>query len=808
MMCKRLSRLWSVLALALAATCGPGPDSLLNQMPLQPGSGAPSSLAPAIESVTPAQGPNSGGLTLRIAGQNFQVGAELLIGGAPASEVTVLSGTRITARLPPTPGVFGPADVVIRNPDGGEVLRRDGFLYYASPLPFANPLFDDGTHSLLVSGDFDGDQKMDLVTDTTGGVHMLRNDGSGGFVTLPAVAVGTKPVAAATADFNQDQKLDLVVANSTSNDVSVLLGDGAGGFAAAVNLAVGSAPSAVVVGDWNGDRQLDLAVTNANSNSVSVLLGDGAGAFAAAASFLVGGSPRSLAAGDLNGDGHADLAVANGTSNTLSVLLGDGRGGFLTPTSLALSSSPSQVLIADLNGDRSADLLAASQTGKTASAFLGDGRGAFTAGPAAAIVAIGPMTLRDLNGDQREDLIVAGSSMVSVLAGDGSGGFLPAVSSYSLNLSSNGSVLTADLNGDTLLDVVVANGRGVTLLLGAGQGRFSGASPMLSLGNNRPIVGDWNGDHKLDVFTNAVNFGDGSGGIFAIARSVILGGYGGVAADVNVDGRQDVIVVVSDANGRSSLNVLLGDGQGGLASGKGVNAGPPGSVADFPVAAVDLNGDAWPDLITKSSSPAAVRLNLGDGQGGFPNSTVLYPPLTTTDVAAADFNQDGKVDLVISGTGGSSAAVVLLGTGTAGFGAPQPLFTGALAHFVAAGDFDGDRRLDVAAINRTTGQILLALGDGQGGFPRNPALSARSAGSPYCVSTGDFNADGRTDLAISRTGAVSLLLGSENEGLRPAGTFSANASTPFCALAADFDGDRRDDLIVPTQALFFLKSQL
>src|SRR5208337_4155421 len=90
-------------------------------------------------------------------------------------------------------------------------------------------------------------------------------------------AVGGGPRSVAVGDFNGDGKLDLVVANNTSNNVSILLGHGNGTFAAAVNYTVGTAPIFVTTGDFNGDGRQDVVVTNASSNNVSVLIGKGDG---------------------------------------------------------------------------------------------------------------------------------------------------------------------------------------------------------------------------------------------------------------------------------------------------------------------------------------------------------------------------------------------------------------------------------------------------------------------------------------------------------------------------------------------------
>src|SRR6185312_13445753 len=90
----------------------------------------------------------------------------------------------------------------------------------------------------------------------------------------PAVnfSAGTSPNSIKNVDFNSDGHLDLVVANSGSNNVSILLGNGAGSFGAAANYPVGTFPYTVITADFNGDGNLDLATANSNSgHALSVL---------------------------------------------------------------------------------------------------------------------------------------------------------------------------------------------------------------------------------------------------------------------------------------------------------------------------------------------------------------------------------------------------------------------------------------------------------------------------------------------------------------------------------------------------------
>ncbi len=184
--------------------------------------------------------------------------------------------------------------------------------------------------------------------------------------------MGTNPYSVVAGDFNGDSKLDLVVANSSSNNVSILIGTGTGSFGSKTDFAVGTNPYSVVVGDFNGDSKLDLAVANSSNNNVSILIGTGTGSFGPKTDFTVGTNPYSVVAGDFNSDGKLDLAVANSGAgvNSILVLLGTGTGLFGSPTNFAVGSSPVFIATGDFNGDNKPDLAVANSSSNNVSILL------------------------------------------------------------------------------------------------------------------------------------------------------------------------------------------------------------------------------------------------------------------------------------------------------------------------------------------------------------------------------------------------------------------------------------------------------
>jgi hypothetical protein len=265
-----------------------------------------------------------------------------------------------------------------------------------------------------VIADFDGDGKPDLAMVDTDKVPIYLGHGDGTFAMPPRYSPSHSEWSLiVSGDFNGDQMLDLV-STGAAGQLQLSAGKGDGTFADAVMVATDAADERLLVSaDFDGDGNLDLAAAAQSSSTVSLFYGDGRGKFAAAAAPLkILASVASLVSGDFDHDGKLDLAVAS-SAGGVTVFFGLGARAFAPAAVLATApiDNPSyldKLVAGDFNQDGYVDLAVADNNG--VSAFYSSGQRSFSA-PVNVFTGVATLASGDFNGDGASDLAVSSNGL-------------------------------------------------------------------------------------------------------------------------------------------------------------------------------------------------------------------------------------------------------------------------------------------------------------------------------------------------------------------------------------------------------------
>ena len=324
-----------------------------------------------------------------------------------------------------------------------------------------------------------------------------------------------------------------------------------------------------------------------------------------------------LALGDFNGDGKIDLAATGAVpgATSLAILLGKGDGTFTAGQVYPGTTRGTSMVAADFNRDGKLDL-AILEDGITLRVRLGNGDGTFQVPIATTVNGILLITA-DFNGDGIVDLATTVGSFanggIRILLGRGDGSFGAPITMPVADGA--GPIVAADVNGDGVADLVVQEGAGnVRVYTGKGDGTFlaHGSPTVFDKGVGGLAVADFNGDGRMDLVIasgSSVSFALGNGdGTFAAPKPVSVGRATGRLdiADVNGDGNLDVLVTTgfpdsgSGARVFGSFAVLDGDGAGSFT----LDPFHDNLATDDPVAVADFNGDGRVDIVEGFSTPA------------------------------------------------------------------------------------------------------------------------------------------------------------------------------------------------------------
>jgi hypothetical protein len=404
----------------------------------------------------------------------------------------------------------------------------------------------------------------------------------------------------------------------------------------------------------------------------------------------------------------------------------------------------------------------------------------------------------DLNRDGKADAvgISGGPNALAALGTVGGLGSTEIV----LEPFSSQAVALADVNRDGRSDMLRVRPFGLTAALGNGNGTFGVGTigPNVGEGCATDIAaGDVNRDGHIDVVAVCpdrlvILSGDSTGAFVLGGTHALPNGISAsrvVLADLNGDGRLDALTNDVHQNG-VTLSYGVGDGTFGPANtGQGIHAGAQLAVAD-----VDRNGAL--DIVGLSSGPSpAISLVLGRGEGLFDSPLAMpVPDIDAVDVALGDLDQDRRLDIVVAGRKG----IVTLG----GQGATAQTQTAAWATAIDLADTDGDGRLDVVLLDKDGDELQVARNvtperTAPNAYERITPEPGTNNGPGYTTSA-DLDRDGVLDLIVAQQTAsrVGIFLGNGDATLGGRGDYWAGGNSPTQIVPADMNRDGILDLVV------------
>jgi hypothetical protein len=721
-----------------------------------------------VKGITPTAGPSTGGEAIEIVGAGYVENVTQVFFGdeqVDPANIEFVSTVRLVVTLPPSAGVLGRVDVSARNPgtagDEDEVATlRNAFVYYADSLAF-DTYTNFVTPESPVAGtvaDINGDARPDILLShrgDTSGVSTLLNLGSGRFRSesflglrgtgrpeAPGVpALRPNLLTAARLDPGIFTDFAVTVFSEAGPDLMepeflTFSGRGDGTFRDGVGFRSGDFPPSGGP-DASGDRTL---------------------------------APTGIAVGDFDEDGHNDVLVVYSASDNVAVFFSDGAGGYSGTTVLPAGGRPVAATVADLNGDQHLDFAVTNSRDGTVSVYYGLGNTRFReAVDSPFLSGSTPLAVDSgfFDDDSIRDLVVVNSrsDTVSILRGDGFGGFDDPVGFQTGRTPT--SVLASDLDLDGSTDFAVANSQSdsVTIFLQRSGGDFLEESFFTGSVPQSLLVANFDGDANGFPDLVAVNNGGDSVSFHRNLGDAVF--------------NQPVLL---GTNGRGDIEL----------------SSPLFFEDPVRVESGDFDGDGIEDTVTADAGRSGVLFVPGSADGRLLDLDSRFSPLTLPPAAfdAGDLDGDGRLDLaVVHGAAGS--VTLLHGTGQGTFVeeilGDRTLF--GQADDVAIADVDGDDDLDIVLLANNLPRIVVFPNDGTGRF--SPRRTSPLPFAPGSLATGDWNDDGRADLAVPAVGepAFAALLA------RPDATFElvslvTTEVAPSSLAAADWNDDSLLDLAV------------
>lgn len=697
---------------------------------------------------------------------------------------------------------------------------------------FTPSLINVGTsNNVITVNDFNGDGAMDIaVSRSDGAVAIVFGNGNGTF--QPFVNAGVPTSIAlqniTSGDFDGDGDIDILSTDSGGNQLRVMVNDGSGNFSLPFPAfpSGGTTPLSPAIADFNGDGILDIAIGHFGDN-VAIHLGNGNGTFQAPDVYSTGfgSSPRGIVAADFNGDGFMDIAVASNGTDQLTVLLRASSaysvGSAFAPAAQypAFGSGIHWLAAGDVDNDGDMDIIARYFNSPNVSVYLNATQPILTSFSPPRHTQTLPQNSA-INLTYNQPMTTATASVQPFRVWGGMRGFRSGTYSQPSGAASAQLTLSPPLLPNEEVFVSVTNAqnsnaiaaRPITLQYRAGASvgpaTFFASTPVqtgaMPAALRRPAMLDYNSDGFVDMAfvndaANGIQIMQGSAsGLFTLGPLVGLGGGTQpshlAVGDFNSDGRPDMVVSCYVSG---TVVVLMN--AGGVFTPSSMMFLTP-----LQITVADFNSDGALDFaVVRDAGFLHVHVYYGANNGSFSAPQPIPVALNFKGLAAADFDNDGRTDLLVMSPGADARLFRNSGLnpgGTATFDAGVVVAGSAALAFpemAEKGDFNGDGIMDIAAFSANPARLFSVwLGNGAGGF----SITNYGSGAATGITTGDFNGDGRLDIAVGDVqGTIQIWMNNGSGSFIQSGI--GNGALSSFPIAADIDRDGDLDLLTTDAAM-------
>jgi hypothetical protein len=591
------------------------------------------------------------------------------------------------------------------------------------------------------------------------------------------VIIGKNVLEIDAYDFDNDGHMDFFACAGYPEAATIGFGDGKGMFST-VQMPLKSVIT--TIGDFNNDGFKDIA--SLSSNSVNIYLNNGNRTFASPYNFNVGPSVIKLISGDFNGDARSDIAIGY-SGGSVSVYLGKADATFNGPITTNISNSISDWTIGDINRDGYTDIVTCNKSGNLITILRATGSGMFTYSEHSVGSTNYPSVIKvaDFNNDSFLDIVTGNTGLASksVSVFLSSGGNFSTFTSYAAGEHAVG-ITIADFNRDGKTDIATSNinSGNISVLLNSGIGIFSDQAKFMA--GNRPIditSADFDEDAYADILVGNFNSmdlsllkGKGDGSFYSSKSYYAQGALNPIILDdFNGDGKKDELITLMTGNGSLSSFRVHNEGIVSLGASNCLTCG---GASEF--IAADFDKDGKKDIVFTGSMSIGFYKGLGNGL--FKSPTIFSTGISVNKLISGDFNGDRNLDVIVAGM--ENKIVLMQGNGTGNFFASPALSVTGIINKFCKGDFNNDNKLDAALVTNGSGSNFITILSGTGFGSFIPSTVPFSPFSNSYIESVDFDMDGNDDLVVYSTvnsDSITILKGKGNNSFIPYKSYSAKS---------------------------------